>query len=232
MNAFVDRLVLPREPRSVRELPGIDTRAGVIRAWLGGASPRLLALNLVGLLLARIIWGGAFTADQLWVVLGVALYWPFQEWYAHLLLLHFRPRSLGPITIDPLAGRVHRYHHRHPWAYEPIFVPWPIIAALIPIHAALWLWALPIGHALTGAVCFAGAALFYEFVHLMTHTPWVPKNAWLRRVQAHHRAHHFRNEQHWFAFMVPSLDDHLGTGGGLKEVPKSATTHTLGIEPG
>jgi len=230
VNAFLDRLVLPAEPRSVRDLPGTNTRGGVLQAWLLAPTPRLLALNLALLLVARILVGGPLTADQLWVVLGVALYWPFQEWAAHVVLLHFRPRKLGPLTLDPLAARVHRFHHQQPWAFEPIFVPWPIILALMPIHAGLWWFALPPGPALTGAVCFAGAALLYEWVHLMAHAPWVPQNTWLRRVQAHHRAHHFRNEQHWYAFMVPSMDDWFGTGGEPREVPKSATTHSLGIE--
>jgi len=230
VNAFLDRLVLPAERRNVRDLPDSDTWQGVLRAWLAAPTPRLLALNLLLLLVARVLLGGPFAADQLWVVLAVALWWPFQEWAAHLVLLHFRPRRIGPFLIDPLAARVHRFHHAEPWSYEPIFVPWPIITVLMPVHAALWWLALPPGQALTGAVCYAGCALFYEWIHLMAHTPWVPQNRWMRRVQAHHRAHHFRNEQHWFAFMVPALDDWCGTGGEPREVPRSATTRTLGIE--
>ena len=85
-------------------------------------------------------------------------------------------------------------------------------------------------YALTGMICYTLATLLYEWVHLFAHILYRPKNSYLKKIQKHHRAHHFKNEKYWHAFMIPAIDTLFGTGPDPKTVKRSKTTKTLGIE--
>lgn len=225
---------MPRWYPSDATVHHVETFSGLWKAYLQGRSVQILLVQLAIALAVR-PWVGPFQGSDVLILAAIALYWPLQEWFAHVWLLHARPRTFslpgGRVwRFDPLAARAHRYHHEHPWKLHPIFVPWPVIAALVPLHLLAWWWLAPTPALMvTGVAAFTGATLLYEWLHLLAHVRWVPANAYLRRVQQHHRAHHFRNEQHWFAFSVPPLDDWMGTGGAPRDVPQSDTTHNLGI---
>ena len=45
-----------------------------------------------------------------------------------------------------------------------------------PVVVAVWWVALPTGPALTGMASMAAAALVYEWVHYLTHTPYRPRS--------------------------------------------------------
>ena len=95
----------------------------------------------------------------------------------------------------------------------------------------IWYFITPnIELALTGIIAFTMCSLFYEWIHFFSHIPYVPKNNWLKKVQRNHRAHHFKNENYWYAFTIPQFDELFGPGPDPKNTPRSTTCKTLGVE--
>lgn len=209
--------VAPATSTIAKEVPGADTLLGAARLFLRFPTPKLLfgyGLALAGVRLALAARGGEPLGwGDLAVLAGVALYWPLQEWTLHAFVLHFVPRTLFGRTIDPIFARYHRWHHAHPWVLERTFLPTRVLIPLLPLNALLWWWAAPrLGVAVTGMAAMAAAALVYEWTHYLTHTPYRPRSAYYRRVHRLHMQHHFKDEQRYFAFTAPFLDDMLGTG--------------------
>lgn len=217
-------------PERAPHVRSIDTLRAAAAVFFRFPSPRLLAAQWTAFALLRLAVGD-FTLWDLAVVGGVALYWPFQEWTAHRYVLHMRPRTVLGVRVDPAPSRVHRAHHRQPWNLDHVFLPGRFILGMIPIHIAAWLVFAPtLALALTGMVAFGGAALFYEWIHYLTHTFYKPRSAWYRRVWRGHRLHHFKSEHHWLGFTAPGIDLLLGTSPDPKDVETSPTCATLGID--
>jgi hypothetical protein len=208
--------VAPTTSTIAREVPGADTLGGAARLFFRFPTPRLLlgyalALGAVRASLAALGYGALGLGDAL-VALGVAIYWPLQEWTLHAWLLHLRPRTLFGVRIDPIFARYHRYHHEHPWVLERTFLPTRVLIPLLPVNVLVWWLAAPtLGVALTGMAAMAVAALVYEWTHYLTHTPYRPRSAYYARVHKNHMLHHFRDDQAWFAFTAPWLDRVLRT---------------------
>jgi hypothetical protein len=175
-------------------------------------SPRLLAAQLAVALAVRPLLGRP-TVTELAVLAGVVVYWPLQEWVLHKYVLHARPLRLGARVLESGAARAHRRHHENPLDQPATLLHTWTIALLIPVHVALWLLLAPRAVACTGIACLGGAALLYEWIHFLTHTAYRPRSAWFGEVKRRHMAHHQRDPQRWFGFVVPRLDDWLGTGG-------------------
>ncbi|MEE2780281.1 MAG: sterol desaturase family protein [Myxococcota bacterium] len=193
-------------------------------------SPRILATTVVLFVCGR-PWVGPWSMTDLWVILGVALYWPFQEWFLHQHLLHFKPKKFLGFTIDPIAGRYHRFHHRHPWRIETSTLPFAAVLVLTPTHWTLWwLFTPSLSLACTGIAAFTFAALVYEWVHYLTHTPYRPRSAYYKRIWRNHRLHHFKHEDYWHSFTVPYIDIWFRTAPNPKDVPTSDTCMTLGVD--
>jgi hypothetical protein len=189
----------------------------------------LLAASLLVWLVVR-AWGPAPTLADALVVAAVVVYWPFQEWFLHAYVLHFRPRRILGIRIDPAPARIHRWHHRHPWVVEGVFLPVRTLVLLTVSNAAAWLWLLPRGPAVTGIAMLTAAALLYEWVHFIAHAPYIPRTAYVRGIRRHHQLHHFKNEHYWHAFTVPAIDRLFGTGPDADAVSRSDTVRTLGVD--
>ena len=221
----------PSTRTDARYAEGITTASGAARLFVSFATPRLLIANLCVWVPLRIV-AGDFGPGDLAILLGIAVYWPVQEWFAHAFVLHLRPRRVLGFRIDPLFARFHRWHHRHPHVVERIFVPWAVIVALTPVNVAIW-WAITPSpaRALTGIAAFTLATLIYEAVHYLSHVPVAPGNRYLKAVRRHHALHHFLNEHYWHAFTVPWLDRLLGTApADPADAPRSPTVRTLGVE--
>lgn len=209
------------------ELGSVKTLQEAARLFFRHRSPRLLALYVVVLLGLRLAHGGVALGD-LWVALGVAIYWPFQEWVLHIYLLHWRPIEVGGRRIDPIIAKFHRAHHREPWNPSFVFLPLQVLVPLIPVNTLFW-WLVTStwGVALTGMATMAAAALLYEWVHYLTHTPYRPRSRYYRAIWRGHRLHHFKNERYWHAFTVPLVDTLLGTNPDPRTVELSATCRDL-----
>lgn len=175
-------------------------------------SPRLLALQLAAALAIRPLLGRPAVAE-LAVLAGVVAYWPLQEWVLHKYVLHARPLRLGARVLESGAARAHRRHHESPLDLAATLLHAWTIALLIPVHVALWVALAPRAVACTGIAALGAAALLYEWIHFLTHTAYRPRSAWFGEVKRRHMAHHQRDPRRWFGFVVPRLDDWLGTGG-------------------
>ena len=181
------------------------------RAFFTFGSPRLLGAQLAVALLVRPFLGRPGVVDVA-ILAAVVVYWPLQEWFLHRYVLHAKPLRLGSRLIENGAARAHRRHHENPLDQGATLLGTGMIAVLVPVHVVAWSLVVPRAAACTGVACLGGAALLYEWIHFLTHTAYRPHSAWFREVKRRHMAHHQRDPQRWFGFVVPRLDDWLGTG--------------------
>ena len=89
------------------------TLGAAAAAFFTFGSPRLLAVQLVVAVALRPLFG-APTWRDLAVLLGVAAYWPLQEWGLHRYVLHAAPLRIGSRVFESGAARAHRRHHESP----------------------------------------------------------------------------------------------------------------------
>lgn len=187
-------------------------------------------------LILRLAVGGGFGVVDLIVVGVTIVLLGFVEWVLHLYLLHapedsFRMEKLG-------TGTGHREHH-----LDPQNVGWILLggidAFVFLILIAGWTaaWSLPllwlIGDGLIGPYLTALTAAYvslahYEWTHLLVHTRYRPKSRYYKRLAAHHRLHHYRNEHYWLGVTSNLGDRALGTlPADRSAVPLSDTARTL-----
>jgi Fatty acid hydroxylase superfamily len=199
-------------------------------SFLRYPSPRLLLPATAAAWAARLLLGRWRWWDLVVpaIILGLE---PFTEWTVHVYLLHFRPRQFRRWTIDPLASRKHRQHHRDPRRPELIFVPFPVLVTSLVVGAILY-WVLIPNHrlALTAIAASYSMLSAYEWTHFLIHSTYLPKSRAYRYVWRAHRLHHYRNEHYWFGVTVHAADHLLGTFPDKDEVPLSPTARTLGVE--
>jgi hypothetical protein len=198
--------------------------------FFGQPGPRVIALVIAVSAAFRLRAGRASWTDAV-TVLGVVLFWGFQEWVAHKYVLHKKPfRFLGR-EVDLLAAREHRAHHRAPWSLKETLLPLPVLFAAIPVNTALWLWLAPTtALALTGMTAYSAMALAYEWTHFLTHTSYVPRSGYYARICRAHRLHHFKDEHYWFGFTIPFVDALFRTSPSPRGMRTSATCRTLGVD--
>src|SRR6476660_9544337 len=106
------------------------------------ASPWILAAFVTAALAARLVVGGWRLSDLILLPIMLAAF-PFFEWVLHVAILHWRPRTIAGITIDPMVARSHRWHHAHPRELDNIFIPWQAFVTLLPAFTAIGLFAFP-----------------------------------------------------------------------------------------
>jgi len=188
----------------------------------------MIAAVLVGALTARIVIGDWQWTDALVPVAMVAVF-PFFEWVVHVVILHWRPRAVGVMRVDPLLARKHREHHADPRRVDLIFIPWRAQLWVQPGSIAIALLAFPrpaLG--LTFLSFLAVLGLAYEWTHYLVHTDYKPRSAAYRAVWRNHRLHHFKNERYWFTVTSAGTADRvLGTYPDPATVPTSPTAKNL-----
>jgi hypothetical protein len=210
----------PDAPRTIREALPVFWRH---------ASPWILATALAAAIGARLLAGG-FTPWDLVPVAVVLGYWPFNEWLTHVLILHFKPFTLGNRTIDFRVPQSHRAHHRDPWDLDILFIPIHSFTYSLPLLVGLCFALAPTAPlALTALVAYLTLTLHYEWVHFLAHTRYAPRTAYYRRVLRNHRLHHFKNERYWFGVSMRGADLVLGTAPSPEDVATSTTSRTLGV---
>jgi sterol desaturase/sphingolipid hydroxylase (fatty acid hydroxylase superfamily) len=170
---------------------------------------------------------GGWSLTDLGVVVAYLALFPLIEWVLHTSLLHWRPRRLGPVTLDPLVARKHREHHADPDDLELVFIPLSALAAgAVTIGSVAWL--LPAPRGATFAAVAVTLGLVYEWVHYLVHTDYRPRSAPYRAIWRHHRLHHYKNERYWFTVTTTNTADRLlGTQPAPNEVPTSPTARDL-----
>jgi hypothetical protein len=202
---------------------------GAGRVFSTHASPRIAGSALLAALAGRVAVAGWSWWD-LAIPAVVLAAQPFTEWLIHVFLLHFKPRRVGPIRIDPLVARKHRAHHADPKDANLVFVPLPALVMLIGGVAAITLAVLPLPRALTWMTASYGMLFVYEWTHYLIHSTYRPRHALYRYVWRAHRNHHFRNEHYWFGVTMHLADHVLGTFPERNAVELSPTARTLGAD--
>jgi hypothetical protein len=178
---------------------------------------------------ARLIVGGWGWWDLAIPAIILALE-PFTEWTTHVFLLHFRPRRVLGVRIDPLAARKHRAHHADPRNIALVFIPLQILVVSLAVAVAGFWLLLPTPQlAFTTMATSFWMLLTYEWTHYLIHSPYRPRTRFYRYVWRAHRLHHFRNERYWFGVTVHVADHLLRTFPEKDSVPVSPTARTLGV---
>lgn len=197
---------------------GLTSGPAVAAEFARRPSGYVLASFVGAALAARRRRGRMAPQDAVAVALVVAAQ-PFVEWGLHKLVLHGEPRRVAGRTLDP--GAPHRGHHRTPDDVAGALLGGPyavadggMVAALVAGVGALvapTLGRFPTRAVLTGVAAGEAALARYEWDHLVFHSGWKPRSARLRRLRAHHLAHHHRDETRWLGVTSDLADRLLGT---------------------
>jgi hypothetical protein len=230
MNGELDRLA--HEQVRADEISGSRRRSTGLResaaAFWRHPSPWLIGVLLVGATVARGI-AGDWRLSDVWTPLVMLAFFPFVEWIIHVCVLHWRPRRLGRLTIDPLLSRKHRAHHVDPRDVPLVFIPWQVHLWLVPVVVAIGLLAFPrVGLGLTYLVVVGLQGLGYEWTHYLIHSDYRPRSRLYRAVWRNHRLHHYKNEHYWFTVTSAGTADRvLGTYPNAQKIGTSPTVRDL-----
>lgn len=207
------------------------TLTSAAREFFRHPSPWLLAAALIAAVIARIVLGDFRLSDAVLPLVMLAGF-PFLEWTMHVIVLHWRPRRVAGITIDPMLARKHREHHVEPRDIPLIFIPMQSLYGAVGSALIVGLWIFPrTALGLTFLVVTFAIGLAYEWTHYLVHTDYHPKHAVYRAIWRNHRLHHFKNEHYWFAVTSPGTADRvLGTYPDPQTVPTSPTARNLFAE--
>ena len=225
MSASTSSAVLHRvgdDPRA----PGL-TLLEAIAIFTRRTSPRAIFTGLMLFGVAR-IWVGGFSGwDLLLAAILVAVH-PFSEWVIHVGILHWRPRRLGRLTIDPHLSSEHRNHHERPHDERHWYIPVRSgLVGLVIVASIGWLAMPTVGLWLTLIVVAHLIALTYEWTHYLCHTSYRPKGKLYKRIWRHHRLHHFKNEHYWMGVTMHLGDRVLHTNPDVHSVETSPTCRNL-----
>jgi len=172
-------------------------------------SPWMISTFLVAAIVARVAVGGGSWWELVIPAAQIVLF-PVIEWCIHVAILHWKPRTLGPVTLDSLLAREHRAHHADPRDLPLVFIPWKALLWLLPAYVAIGLFALPTtSSGLTLMVTVYATSLGYEWTHYLVHSDYRPRSAWYRSVWRNHRLHHYKNEHYWFTVTSAGTADRL-----------------------
>ena len=199
------------------------------RVLFGFGGPRLLVVTLMVTGVARVALGRWSWADLV-VAAAILAFEPFTEWLIHVLLLHFKPRRIGRLTIDPLIARKHRAHHADPRDRALVLVPFTVLVIGVALDVPALLLVDDTRLLLTGLTTGYAMLLTYEWTHHLIHSTYKPTSRYFRSIWRSHRLHHFRNERYWFGVTINVADHVLRTFPARDAVPLSPTARTLGVE--
>ncbi|MEO8600997.1 MAG: sterol desaturase family protein [bacterium] len=218
---------LPKDALSLAESDNPQTLREALPVFLRHGSPRIV-LAAAGIAVVARLAVGEWSLGDLVAVVGLALYWPIQEWLIHVFILHYQPVQVFGRSLDFRVPRKHREHHRRPWEIPILFIPMQSFLYSLPLLIGLWLMLAPTrAIALTGIAAHLVLAAHYEWVHFLVHTRVQPRTALYQRLWRNHRLHHFKNEHYWFGVTMLSGDRLLRTAPAVKDVPTSPTARSL-----
>jgi DNA-binding FadR family transcriptional regulator len=212
-----------------RKAFGLDDAA---REFIRHPSPPMIGATLLAASTARILLAG-WTVGDVVVPLAMLAAFPFAEWIIHVCILHWRPRQLDALRIDPLLARKHREHHLDPRRTVLIFIRWRallrvLLAAVVIALVVFPALGLGIRLGLTYLMFLALLGLGYEWTHYLIHSDYKPKNAVYRAIWRNHRQHHYQNERYWFTVTSSGTADRVfGTYPDPTTVPNSPTAKNL-----
>jgi len=169
--------------------------------WRHGSNFALLLILAASL----IAWVGGWVAFASGFFLVGALLFYLTEYSTHRFLFHAAPSRFGWLRY--FQHRLHYDHHVEPSRLDLLFLPLWYVLPNLALTAGLLGLVLRNGGQVASLVLGAMfALLYYEWVHLIAHLPYVPKTAAGRWMKRYHLRHHFVNEQLWFGVSNPLMD--------------------------
>src|SRR5579875_3641932 len=172
-----DALTAPAEAVP-RRRPDLLTLSDCWRSFIRRPSPRMLGLAILAALVLRGLLGHGSWRDAVWVV-GLLAVTPPIEWLIHVYLLHAKPWRIGRVTVDLMAAREHRAHHREPSILDGVLIPpYAVVLFVAMIALTVWVMAFPIAlilggdrlpQAATGLVVAYLILASYEWCHFLIH---------------------------------------------------------------
>ena len=191
-------------------------------------SPWIIGTVLLAATAGRLAVADWTLSDVLVPAIAVAAF-PFYEWLVHVCILHWRPRRIGRLTLDPLVARKHRLHHADPRDVPLVFIPWQVLASVVPVDIAIAVFAFPrIATGLTFLMAVGTLGMVYEWTHYLVHTDYRPRSRPFRAIWRHHRLHHYKSEHYWFGVATAAVSDRvLGTAPDPATVATSPTVRAL-----
>ncbi|WP_182378587.1 sterol desaturase family protein [Nocardioides sp. WS12] len=203
----------------------------VFREYWKHPSPYLLSTCLVAAITGRVLAGrdGGGSWWEFAIPLGLLAILPVVEWLVHVFILHWRPRKVAGLTLDPLLARKHRAHHANPREIPLVFIPWQAQLWLAPAYTAL-AWATTPNPTAMFSLLIGIYTLMsgYEWTHYLLHSDYRPKSAYYRKIWRNHRLHHYKSEHYWFTVTSAGTADRLfGTAPEPSSVPTSPTVQRL-----
>ncbi|MBJ7348859.1 MAG: sterol desaturase family protein [Thermoleophilaceae bacterium] len=210
-----------------------------VREFSTHTSPRMIAVAISVMLVLRAYLGNFSWRDIAVLLLLVALQ-PFVEWFIHKYLLHLKPFEVRGRQIDLISSSEHRKHHMDPSDLDQGVLSWWSVAIFLPMIAVTVTVVSVALHPLLGGdltllitTGILGSYIllgYYEWMHFLIHTPYVPKTAIYRSIWRSHRLHHFKHEDYWLGVTSNLGDRALGTFPDKDDVPRSPTARTLGVD--
>jgi len=200
-----------------------DATDGDVPRTMQAAASRFLfgpdhgPLSVIALLIGFAAWRQNLAALGIvdFVVAGLAVvFWGIQEYFLHQKVLHS--------TFDWAGKEIHRGHHAKPYFHISIDPAGLMVGWLLISHAIAQIF-LPTPQAISATLGYSAAGLFYEWAHYIVHTKVRPPNDFWRRVRDNHMRHHNVDDQFWFSFSIPALDDWFGTNPSVQEVRRRKT---------
>ena len=159
-----------------------------------------------------------------WALLGpvvVIVMQPFLEWVLHIIVLHDKPRRIGPWTFDTVVAKDHRIHHLDPRSMKYIFIPtrWVYYLVTTVVAIAVFNW-IHFGPAIAATVAITQSimALVYEWTHFWIHQDVPAKSRYAKLVKHNHRNHHYRNSTYWLGVTSDVGDRVFRTAPYYKDV--------------
>ncbi|WP_431966351.1 sterol desaturase family protein [Nocardia sp. bgisy134] len=204
------------------------TLGDAFREFVRHPSPWMIGTALALALIARILVGDWQISDAVLPLAMLAVF-PAFEWVVHVMVLHWRPKRVGPISLDSELARKHRQHHVDPRNIPLIFIPTRSLVVVIVALLAITALAFPrLGLGLTFLLTITVLGLGYEWTHYLIHTDYKPKRALYKAVWRNHRHHHYKNEHFWFTVTSSGTADRIfGTYPDPAEVATSPTARNL-----
>lgn len=181
------------------------------RFFLGPDRGPVCVLGMLAFISAWRLSIAAITSVDLAALVGMVLFWCFQEHFIHEKLLHS--------TRNWMGKEIHQNHHAKPYFNISIDPAWLMISWLATAHA-LFRFALPLPLALSATLGYASAGLFYEWAHFFVHTRVRPPNAFWKQVRDNHIRHHLVDDRYWLSFTLPIVDDIFGTNPSVEDVKR------------